>query len=79
MNINKVRKRLLNENILLNRIMEKAFLLSYIHRTETCYKLVYAETQQEAESKLKEELDRMCLSLYGWENIKHFIKSETIL
>jgi hypothetical protein len=59
--------------------MEKAFLLSYNYRAETCYKLVYAETQQEAESKLKEELDIVSLSLYGWKNVKHFIKSETIL
>lgn len=26
--------------------MEKAFLLSHIHKGKTCYKLVYAETKE---------------------------------
>jgi hypothetical protein len=59
--------------------MEKAFLLSHIDRTQICYKLVYAETEEEAKSKLKDELDKMYLDLYGWENIRHCISSKTIL
>lgn len=59
--------------------MERPFLLSHIDRTETCYKLVYAQTEEEAKSKLKDELDKMYLNLFGWENIQHYIDSETIL
>jgi hypothetical protein len=59
--------------------MERPFLLSHIDRTETCYKLVYAETEEEAKSKLKDELDKMYLNLFGWKNIQHYIDSETIL
>jgi hypothetical protein len=63
----------------MNNSMEKAFLLSHIDRKETCYKLVYAETEQEAKIKLKDELDKMYLNLFGWKNIEHYIDSETIL
>lgn len=59
--------------------MERPFLLSHIHKAETCYKLVYAETEEEAKSKLKDELDKMCLNLYGWKTVQHYIDSETIL
>ena len=59
--------------------MERPFLLSHIDRTETCYKLVYAETEEEAKAKLKDELDKMYLNLFGWKNIEHYIDSETIL
>lgn len=59
--------------------MERPFLLSHIHKEETCYKLVYAETEEEAKSKLKDELDKMYLNLFGWKNTQHYIDSETIL
>lgn len=58
--------------------MEKAFLLSYIYREKVYYKLVYAETIQEAELKLNDELNSLYLKLHGWKNIQHQIKSETI-
>lgn len=59
--------------------MERPFLLSHIDRTEICYKLVYAETEEEAKAKLKDELDKMNLNLFGWKNLKHCIDSKTIL
>lgn len=59
--------------------MERPFLLSHIDRTIICYKLVYAETEEEAKSKLKDELDKMYLNLYGCKNMNHYIDSETIL
>jgi hypothetical protein len=58
--------------------MKRPFLLSHIDKTETCYKLVYAQTEEEAKSKLKDELDKMYLNLFGWENLQHYIDSETI-
>ncbi len=58
--------------------MEKAFLLSHICLDKIQYKLVYALTLQEAMAKLKEELDKLYLDLYGWKNIEHNISSQTI-
>ena len=58
--------------------MEKAFLLSYFYRDNLYYKLVYAETEETAISKLQDYLDELYLNLFGWKNKQHYIKSETI-
>ena len=59
--------------------MEKAFLLSYLYREKQVrYKLVYALTLEEAKSILKDDLDDLCLNIFGFKHIPHHIKSETI-